>query len=402
MSLDVRPSCDPVRMTSAIVVGLAVGLVIGCALGWFAHAVRSGAQLAHARADAQVMQRSQELVARSLSAASEDAARRQSVAIGAEVHHVVNPLRDTLGRLAEELRRTETNRVSAYAGLTEQVHGIRHLSTQLNDQTRALTNALHTPHLRGRWGEFQLERVVELAGMTRHCDFDTQVTARSSNSSDAVRPDLVVRLAGDRQIIVDAKVPLHAYLEAVNTDDPDVESDALAAHARAIRGHIGTLSAKSYWSAFANTPEMVVLFIPSDPILEAAARVDSDLIEHAFTRNVVLATPTTLIALLRTVALGWRQYALASDARVIHDLGTELYQRLSTVMSHLDKVGSSLRRTVETYNVTVGAIDTRLGVTARKLADLDAFADNPDRIPTPTLIDDAVRHAQSSQIPADY
>ncbi|GAB16771.1 hypothetical protein GOEFS_014_00130 [Gordonia effusa NBRC 100432] len=379
-------------MSTSTVIALVVGLVLGFGLGWLAHVARSGARLANAQADARAYQRSEALAAQSLSVASEDAARRQSAAIGAEVHHIVGPLRDTLGRLSDELRRTETDRVSAYAGLSEQVHGMRHLSAQLHTQTRALANALHTPHIRGRWGEFQLERVVELAGMTRHCDFDTQVGAASSvEAGSGVRPDMVVHLAGGRQIIVDAKVPLHAYLEAVNTDDPAHEGQALTAHSRAVRAHISALSSKAYWTAFTNTPEMVVLFIPSDPILESAARADSDLIEYAFTKKVVLATPTTLVALLRTVALGWRQYALTEDAKVIHDLGYELYRRLSTVLGHVDKMGGSLRRAVEAYNLTVGAIDSRLGVTARKLADLDAFADQTSLLPEPEPIDDVVR-----------
>ncbi|NMO01793.1 DNA recombination protein RmuC [Gordonia sp. TBRC 11910] len=379
-------------MSPTIVITLAVGLILGFALGWLAQVARTGARVAQARADAEAYQRSEALAARSLSAASEDAARRQSAAIGAEVHHIVGPLRDTLGRLSEELRRTETDRVSAYAGLTEQVHGMRHLSAQLNTQTRALANALHTPHIRGRWGEFQLERVVELAGMTRHCDFDTQVGGSSADGS-GVRPDMVVHLAGGRDIVVDAKVPLHAYLEAVNSDDPSHVEQARVAHARALRAHVSALSSKAYWTAFANTPEMVVLFIPSDPILESAARVDTDLIEYAFGKKVVLATPTTLVALLRTVALGWRQYALTEDAKVIHDLGYELYRRLTTVLGHVDKMGMSLRRTVEAYNSTVGAIDARLGVTARKLADLDAFTDQTAPLPDPGLIDDVVRQA---------
>lgn len=380
-------------MPISLLVSFVIGVVLGGALGWFAHAARTSTRLARAHAEAQAYQRSEAMAARSLSAASEDAARRQSAAIGAEVHHIVGPLRDTLGRLSDELRRTETDRVSAYAGLSEQVHGMRHLSAQLSNQTRALANALHTPHIRGRWGEFQLERVVELAGMTRHCDFDTQVAGTASNDGGGggVRPDMVVHLAGGRHIVVDAKVPLHAYLEAVNTDDPAHEDQALLAHARAVRAHVSALSAKSYWTAFANTPEMVVLFIPSDPILESAARIDSDLLEYAFTKKVVLATPTTLVALLRTVALGWRQYALTEDARAIHDLGYELYRRLSTVLGHVDKMGGSLRRAVEAYNSTVGAMDSRLGVTARKLADLDAFTNQTAGLPEPTLIDDVIR-----------
>ncbi|MGC5256478.1 DNA recombination protein RmuC [Gordonia sp. DT218] len=377
-------------MNTSVIVALIAGLILGGLVGWLAHASRAAAGLAAARAELHSVRAAHDLAARSLSSASEDAARRQSSAIGSQVSHIVDPLRAVLGQLSEELRRTEHHRISAYSGLTEQVRGMHAVSTQLTDQTRQLANALHTPQVRGRWGELQLERVVELAGMTRHCDFSTQVSA--DGTSGAVRPDMVVHLAGDRNIVVDAKVPLQSYLAAIEEPDPATADRLLGDHARAVRAHITQLSSKAYWSAFDNTPEMVVLFVPSDPVLEAAVRADGDLIEFGFTKNVVLTTPSTLIALLRTVALGWRHDAMARDAAVIHQLGTELHHRLGGVLGHLDRLGGSLRRAVESFNSTVGAVDARVGVTARKLAELDALQGEPQHT-SASPIDITVRTA---------
>lgn len=376
-------------MSVPVLIALLVGAAVGAVIGWLAHASRSAAAIAEARAEAAAIRSASDLAARSLSSASEDAARRQSSAIGSHVSQIVDPLRSVLGQLSEELRRTEHHRISAYAGLTEQVRGMHAVSAQLTDQTRQLSQALHTPHVRGRWGELQLERVVELAGMTRHCDFSTQVSARTSAGA-AVRPDLVVHLTGARQIVVDAKVPLQAYLAAIEAGGQGPTEQLFADHARAVRTHIGQLSAKAYWSAFDNTPEMVVLFLPSDTVLEAAVRVDPELIEHGFAKNVVIATPSSLVALLRTVALGWRHDAMARDAAVIHQLGTELHERIAGVLGHVERMGGSLRRAVEAYNSTVGAIDSRLGVTARRLAELDALSTERE-VATPGTLDVTIR-----------
>ncbi|MGV9671292.1 DNA recombination protein RmuC [Gordonia sp. NPDC003504] len=375
----------------ALVIGLAVGVALGVVLGWLACTGRSAGAVAAARAEAKALRSSQDLVGQSLAAASEDAARRQSAAIGAQLTHIVEPLHSLVGQMGDELRRVERDRTSAYAGLSEQVRGMHVASMRLGDQTQALATALHTPHLRGRWGEVALERVVELAGMTRHCDFDTQVSVRSTLTGD-LRPDMVVHLAGGRDIVVDAKVPLQAYLQAADCDDPEMRRDLLSDHARAVRSHISALSSKAYWSAFDQSPELVVLFVPADGVLEWAARADPTLIEFGITKNVVLTTPSSLVSLLRTVALGWRHDAMARDAAVIHELGVELHHRLETVLGHLDRVGVGLRRAVEAYNSTVGALDSRVGVTARRLASLEALGDLPE--PTaPRHVDDPIRTA---------
>ena len=381
-------------------VALLVALALGGALGWFGHAARSGDRLAAAEATLAAGRANEESVRRSISLLSEDSARRQSGAIGAEVAGIVGPLRDAVGALAQHIATVETSRVDAYAGLREQVDGMHRTSALLTSQTTQLVTALRAPQVRGRWGELQLERVVELAGMVEHCDFDTQVSTVIDGPDGAirVRPDLVVRLANDRNVVVDAKVPFAAYLEAAESTDDAQRHALLAKHARALRAHVDALSAKTYWKAFDPSPEFVVLFVPGDPFLEAALSADPALLEHAFTRNVVLATPTTLIALLRTVAHTWRQESLSRDAAEIHALGRELHGRLVTVGTHLDKLGSQLGRAVESFNATVSSMESRVLVTARKLGDLQVSG---VEVPEPTPIDRLPRRVLAAELRQD-
>jgi len=360
--------CGIMRCMSVLTAtGLLVALALGVVLGWLLHSSRSGDRAARAEAKLAALEANEAQLRQSLSAVSEDAARRQSGAIGDQVSRLVGPLHEAVGALARQVDQVERSRVHAYAGLTEQVEGMHRASQLLSTQTQQLVTALRAPQVRGRWGEIQLERVVELAGMVRHCDFDTQVVA------DGVRPDLLVYLAGGKQIVVDAKVPFAAYLDAAQTEDPAARDRHLTRHARQLRTHVDQLSAKAYWESFDPTPEFVVLFVPGDPFLDAALGADPDLLEYAFTRNVILATPTTLVALLRTIAHTWRQEALSQDAATIHRLGRELYRRLGTVGTHLDRLGSQLGKAVDSFNLTVSSMDTRVGVTARKLHDLEIF-----------------------------
>ncbi|WP_405485669.1 DNA recombination protein RmuC [Nocardia sp. NBC_00511] len=351
-------------MTAPMLFALLLVFVSGLALGWLGHAARAGQRAATAEARLAAMHDNERMLRHSLGAASEDAARRQSHAIGA----LVDPLREAVGNLNRHIQEVEHNRINAYSGLREQVAGMQRTSHQLTTQTSQLVAALRAPQVRGRWGEIQLERVVELAGMTRHCDFDTQVTRRGDT---VVRPDLVVRLAGGRSIVVDAKVPCTAYLDAAATEDPSARDGHLGRHARALRSHVDQLAAKEYWAAFEPSPEFVVLFVPGDPFLDAALTTDSGLLEYAFGRNVVLATPTTLIALLRTISLGWRQEAISQDVAVIQQLGRELYTRLGTTGDHLDRLGRQLGKAVDSFNQTVASVEARVMVTARKLHDLE-------------------------------
>ncbi len=334
-------------------------------------------------------------VTAALSAKSDgDAVQRQQAIEG-----LLGPVTQTLHRLDGQLRTVEKEREAAYAGLREQVGAMHRTSELLQSETRQLVTALRAPQVRGRWGELQLERVVQLAGMVEHCDFSRQVTATDASGDDdaVVRPDLVVHLAGGKHIVLDAKVPFGAYLEAVDATDPDRRTDRLAAHARHLRGHVDSLAHKSYWQRFDATPEFVVLFVPGEPFLEAALQSDPALLEHAFERNVVIATPTTLIALLRTVAYTWRQEALARNAAQVHDLGRELHSRLATMGGHVARLGKQLGGAVDAYNRTVSSLESRVLVTARRFGELDVVSEQLD---TPEQVERSPRTVQAVELVA--
>jgi DNA recombination protein RmuC len=284
------------------------------------------------------------------------------------IEGLVAPLRDSLGKVEAQIRTVEKDREGAYQSLLAQLGTMRQTSEQLRLETAQLVTALRAPQVRGRWGELQLERVVEAAGMVRHCDFVTQQT--SSTEDGVLRPDLVVRLAGGKQIVVDAKVSFIGYLEAMEARDDTVRAARLKAHARHLKTHIDSLGLKAYWERFDPTPEFVVCFVPADAFLNAALEQDPGLLEHAFERNVVVATPSTLIALLRTVAYTWRQEALARNAQQVHRLAKELYMRLATMGNHVDALGRSLNNAVGKYNAAVSSLESRVLVTARRLNEM--------------------------------
>jgi DNA recombination protein RmuC len=311
------------------------------------------------------------------------------------INALLDPMTTTLRRVEGQLREVEKDRQSAYAGLREQVTAMHHSSEMLHTETKQLVNALRAPQVRGRWGELQLERIVQLAGMVEHCDFSQQVHQQGPDG--AVRPDMVVHLAGGKQLVVDAKVPFAAYLEAVQSQDPDVHADRMAAHARQLRAHVDSLAAKEYWAAFQPTPEFVVLFVPGDPFLEAALRSDPGLLEHAFARNIVISTPSTLIALLRTVGFTWRQESLAENAARVHELGRELHSRLSTMGTHVAKLGRTLDSCVDSYNKTVSSLESRVLVTARKLSDLKV---SDLELPTPDQVEKGTRRLSAPELVA--
>jgi DNA recombination protein RmuC len=328
---------------------------------------------------------------KTLSAKADGSDAAKAAAIG----KLLDPVAATLQRVEGQLRAVEKDRESAYAGLREQVSAMKVSSEQLQLETKQLVNALRAPQVRGRWGELQLERIVQLAGMVEHCDFSTQVVAQGDDGG--VRPDLVVHLAGGKQVVVDAKVPFAAYLEAVEARDAGVHTERLAAHARQLRQHVDQLAAKTYWEAFQPSPEFVVLFVPGDPFLEAALQADPALQEHAFASNVVIATPTTLIALLRTVAYSWRQEALAANAAQVHQLGKELHGRLATMGTHFAKLGRGLDAAVESYNRTVSSLEARVLVTARKLTEL-RVAD--EELPEPGQVEHLPRTLSAPELVA--
>jgi len=375
--------------TLAVVI---VCLAVGAALGWLAARLRAAADIARLEATVQVRRDGEERLERSLRALSYEATAQSQEAVA----RAVAPLHDTLRRYEQRVAELEHERVDAYAELREQVRSMGAVSGELRTETRQLVAALRAPQVRGRWGEHQLRRIVEAAGLLEHCDFAEQVTAATDNQG--VRPDVVVRLHGGRTVVVDAKAPLDAYLSAMESRDERTRDGHLDQHAKHLRGHVDTLAAKAYWTAFESTPDFVVLFVPADPFLDAALQRDPALMEHAFARNVVLATPATLIALLRTVAYSWRQEALARNAAAVHRLARELYGRLSTLGEHVGKLGTSLAGAVTAYNRAVGSLESRVLVSARKLAEMGV---SDDELAAPLQVELTPRQPQAPELFAD-
>jgi DNA recombination protein RmuC len=352
---------------------LVTGLALGALAAWvLASRMRAAAdrelsnlraQLAGAHAELDVERRSfDEKVVTAVRAASSDAYRANSSAFleiaESKLTGYVRPLKDSLDKVEVQVQTLEQARERSQGALREQLG-------QLSERTASLVTALRTPHKRGRWGEIQLKRVAELAGMLPYCDFDEQVTATTDDGR--LRPDMKVRLPGGKHVIVDAKVPLAAYLDACEASDDEERSRHLASHARQVREHVAKLSAKSYWQQFGDTPDFVVMFLPDEGFFSAAWEQDPSLVETAVRSRVHIASPTTLIVLLQAIAHGWQQQSVAEDAREIQALGRELYERVAIVGSHLTKIGSSLKGAVGAFNDTVGSLEKRFLPTARKL-----------------------------------
>jgi DNA recombination protein RmuC len=286
------------------------------------------------------------------------------------------PIADTLKKVDQRLSEAERDRVTAYARLTEQV-------AALGSTTNTLSKALRTPAVRGRWGEMQLRRVVELAGMVQRCDFDEQPLLTGDNGRQ--RPDLIVHLPGGKQIVVDAKAPLEAFLDAQDTADDDARISRLRAHARQVRDHMDKLGGKAYWEPLGASPEMVVMFLPGETLFSAALQHDLELIEHGLRQRVLLASPITLIALLTTVAHSWRQEALADNYREVARLGREFYERLATFADRFDDVRKRLDGAVQAYNEAAGSFESRVLVSARRLKELKVTT--ADELPPSEPID---------------
>lgn len=307
--------------------------------------------------------------------------RQQAIA------HLVQPLQETLKQVEQRLQELEKARVGAYAGLLEQVKLMAEVQQGLKEETSRLVNALRTPTVRGHWGEIQLRRVVELAGMEPYVDFVEQVSV--STDSGRLRPDLIVNLPGGKQIVVDAKAPLSAYLQAVNCSDDGQRQYYLRQHARQLQEHINRLSAKNYWEQFPHTPEFVVMFLPGEMFFSAALEQLPQLLEDGVLQRVIPASPTTLIALLRAVAYGWRQERLAQNALEISNLGRQLYDRLLKFLEYMNKLRSGLQSALDAYNQAVGSLESRVLVTARRFPALGAVSER--ELPVLEPIDRALR-----------
>jgi len=288
------------------------------------------------------------------------------------VESLVRPIREALKASQDQISQLEKARSEAYGGITAQLESMQAAQKYLAQETQNLVNALRRPEVRGRWGEITLRRLVELAGMVEHCDFQEQV--HSVGEGQVIRPDLIVNMPDSRQLVVDVKTPLDAYLAAVEAPDDAQRQLALKRHARKVREHIRALASKAYWAQFSESPEFVILFIPGDQFLSAALNEDQELIEFALSRQIILATPTSFVALLKAVAYGWRQLSLAENAKEIRGLAEDLYNRLAVFTGHMNKVGRQLASSVENYNRAVGSLERSVLPGARKFTELGVHA----------------------------
>jgi DNA recombination protein RmuC len=371
---------------------LILGAIIGGVAVWLMSRRIASAELARALSDSESKWRSTELTLREQLARHETEATL--TARHGNVAELLSPIRETLSRYDEVLAQLGRAQAQVAGAIGERLDAVVLSGESLRRETQQLSQALRAPTVRGQWGELQLRRVCELAGMLAYCDFEPQVTVRSDDGANSItqRPDLIVRMPGGRRLVVDAKAPLSAYLEAMSAPDDRSRAARLAEHAAQLRVHVQKLSAKKYWAQFADAPEFVVLFLPGEAFFAAALEADPSLLEAALTERVLLATPTTLIALLKATAYGWRQERVADDAARVVTLGRELQQRLVTFDEQLGEVGKGLERAVSSYNRAVGSLESRVLVSARKLGELGV---DGGALEMPALVETTVREVSA-------
>ncbi len=413
------------------ILALILGMAIGAAAGWLVASARGRVRAAGLEAELGQLRRvveAREREAEELGARFQDAfkalaadalqsnsasfldlarsalAEQQATARGEldtrrqAVEGLVAPLSKSLEKVDQRILELEKAREQAYGALREQVKQMETVQRQLRDETGNLVRALRAPAARGRWGEIQLRRVVEMAGMLDHVDFNEQ-ESHTDDEGARRRPDMIVRLPGGKSVVVDAKTPLVSYIDAVEATDDDVRQAKLADHARLVHTHVTQLGAKSYWAQFDQTPEFVVMFLPGEDFFAAALRQDPGLIEEGVEQKVIIATPTTLIALLRAVAYGWQQEQVARSAREVSELGRDLYRRLRTLAGHLDGVGKGLDGAVARYNEAVGSLESRVLVAARRFSELGAGGG--DELVAPRTVEKTTRVLQADGVGAD-
>ncbi|MDH3614820.1 MAG: DNA recombination protein RmuC [Gammaproteobacteria bacterium] len=389
-------SIDPLYLQIAVP-ALFGGLVLGVLLTWFFYrrrirkletqiknqeALQQEREIAFEAANAQLTRAFSELANQSLKSNSESFLRLAEQNLGAQqekakrelgerekaVESLVKPIRDALDAAQKQISELEKSRSEAYGSIRTQLEAMQLSQKSLKQETQNLVNALRRPEVRGRWGEITLRRLVELAGMVEHCDFQEQV--HTVGEGQIIRPDMVVRMPDRRELVVDVKTPLDAYLEAVEADNDAQRKLGLERHAKNVHAHIRMLASKAYWDQFDESPEFVILFIPGDQFLSAALNEKPDLIEFALSKQIILATPTSLVALLKAVAYGWRQLALADNAREIRVLAEDLYGRLGVFVGHMNRMGRQLASSVENYNKAVGSLERSVLPGARKFVEL--------------------------------
>ena len=397
---------------ASLAVGIALGIAVGALVAWLAargRVARLEERVAAERqADARLRDAFASLSAEALrrnnqsfldlaraqlgefqQSASFDLAQRQQA-----VDELVRPIREALARVDGKLQDVEKERLTAYAGLIEQVQAMARTQQALQAETGNLVKALRSPQVRGRWGEIQLKRVVEMAGMLDYCDFAEQPSVATDDGR--LRPDLIVRLPGGKTVVVDAKAPLAAYLDAVDGNGDDGARERLLRdHARQVRDHMVQLGSKAYWHQFEPAPDFVVMFLPGEAFFSTACRHDPSLIEFGVSQQVIPASPTTLISLLRAIAYGWRQERIARNAQEISELGRELHERIGTMAGHFDSLGRALDRSVDAYNRAVGSLESRVLVSARRFRELGVSGEELAELPS---VEHAVRGLQAPEL----